>query len=89
MATAFYTLFDAVVAGNTSGVPPLVTLNYRLGEALYLKTDSDRVTCIFSISFKDQDDLALSKVFLKVSNALQRATTCYNVALHSADRPLF
>jgi len=70
IAVPFHTMSDAVASGNVSSVPPLVALNYRMGESMYIKPEGDRLTVIFSISFKDGDDITLSKVFLKVRVSL-------------------
>jgi len=43
----------------------LIEVNYRDDEAVYLKSDADRVTVIFSVAFRDADDVILAKVFLQ------------------------
>lgn len=54
--------FLAVAEGKQKD---LVTLNYRSNEAMYIKPEADSVTVIFSINFKDQDDVVIGKVFLQ------------------------
>eukprot|EP00126_Sphaerothecum_destruens_P007643 Sdes_comp19927_c0_seq2m12371 len=40
-------------------------LHYRQEESIFLDAQKDRVTIIFSIFFRDQDDIILGKVFLQ------------------------
>jgi len=58
LAAPFYTVFDNPATG-------LVELQYRDDEAIYLKPESDRLTVIFSVAFKDADDVVFAKVFLQ------------------------
>jgi len=64
MAVPFHAVFESVTGGG-GHVPSIVTMNYRGNEALYIKPEGDRVIVIFSINFKDSDDVVLSKVFLQ------------------------
>jgi len=43
----------------------LIEIRYRDEEAVYLKPESDRLIVIFSIQFKDADDVVFAKVFLQ------------------------
>jgi len=43
----------------------IIVFNYRPEEAVYIKAEADRVTVIFDILFRDQDDIVFSKVFLQ------------------------
>ena len=42
-----------------------MTINYRPSEAMYIQAQKDRVTVIFSTSFKDDTDTIFGKVFLQ------------------------
>ncbi|KAI8068217.1 Arp2/3 complex, 34 kd subunit p34-Arc-domain-containing protein [Gongronella butleri] len=43
----------------------LMAVHYREEEAMYIKANVDRVTCIFSTTFKDETDKIFGKVFLQ------------------------
>eukprot|EP01108_Squamamoeba_japonica_P002345 TRINITY_DN2098_c0_g1_i1.p2 TRINITY_DN2098_c0_g1~~TRINITY_DN2098_c0_g1_i1.p2 ORF type:complete len:298 (+),score=167.64 TRINITY_DN2098_c0_g1_i1:124-1017(+) len=45
--------------------PDLLEIRYRDDEAFYLKPEGDRCVMIFSIHFRDMDDVIFSKVFLQ------------------------
>jgi len=42
-------------------------IHYRDQEAIYVQAQKDRVTVIFSTTFKDQGDTIYGKVFLQVN----------------------
>eukprot|EP01116_Phalansterium_solitarium_P024140 TRINITY_DN874_c0_g3_i2.p1 TRINITY_DN874_c0_g3~~TRINITY_DN874_c0_g3_i2.p1 ORF type:complete len:309 (+),score=59.15 TRINITY_DN874_c0_g3_i2:78-1004(+) len=44
---------------------PLMEIRYRDEEAIYVKPEADRCTIVFSILFRDKDDVAFAKVFLQ------------------------
>lgn len=50
---------------NKTATPDLHEIRYRDDEAFYLKPEGDRCVMIFSIHFKDADDVVFSKVFLQ------------------------
>jgi len=62
LAAPFKKVFTAVEKGQTH---PMIVVDYRDGEAIYIKGDQDRVTVLYSINFKDQDDQVLAKTFLQ------------------------
>jgi len=62
LAAPFYAVFADIEAKKPG---QLVTIQYRDDEAFYLKPESDRCIVIFSISFKDMDDVVFAKVFLQ------------------------
>jgi len=62
LAAPFYKIFADVEAKRSGN---LIELNYRDGEALYIKPEGDRVIVIFVTSMKDPDDVVLAKVFLQ------------------------
>lgn len=40
-------------------------IHYRDDESMYLQAHKDRVTCVFSVLFRDEDDIIIGKVFLQ------------------------
>lgn len=44
----------------------LMAVHYRQEEAIYIKSNFDRITVIFSTTFKDETDKIFGKVFLQV-----------------------
>jgi actin related protein 2/3 complex subunit 2 len=78
--------FLAVAEGKTKN---MVVLNYRSNEALYLKPEADSVTAIFSINFKDQDDIVLGKVFLQEFQDCRRSMSgAPAVSFAQKERPM-
>jgi len=63
LAAPFYKVFADVEAKKPAS--NLIELAYRDGEAFYLKQETDRIIVIFSIQFKDADDVVFAKVFLQ------------------------
>jgi len=43
----------------------LIQIDYHLDETIWLKTSSDRIIVIFSVNFKEKDDLIYGKLFLQ------------------------
>jgi len=62
LGAPFKKVFQAVEKGQTH---PMIVVDYREGEAIYIKGDQERVTIVYSINFKDQDDQVLAKTFLQ------------------------
>merc|ERR1712225_84897 len=62
---------EAVFDGKP-GLPPVITINYRTNEAVYLKREGNNVAVIFSINFKDKDDIVIGKVFLQELEAARK-----------------
>jgi len=63
LAAPFYKVFNDIE--QKKGASSIVELRYRDEEAFFLKTESDRLIVIFSIQFKDADDVVYAKVFLQ------------------------
>jgi len=61
-AAPYYFAFDSVDAKKAGGI---IEIRYRDEESFYLKPDADKCTVIFSICFKDADDVVFAKVFLQ------------------------
>jgi len=62
LAAPFYKAVADIEQKKAGG---LIEINYRDDEAFYLKPESDRLIVIFSIQFKDPDDVVFAKVFLQ------------------------
>lgn len=65
MSAPFQRAFDQQLSGASDC--PLMKVSYRDKECIYIKASQDRVTVIFSVSFKDETDKTFGKVFLQVS----------------------
>ena len=46
----------------------LMAVHYREEEAIYVKSNFDRITVIFSTTFKDETDKIFGRVFLQVGS---------------------
>jgi actin related protein 2/3 complex subunit 2 len=68
LAAPFILAFKNQIAGQVNN-PPMV-VNYREGEAIYVHSQTDRVTVIFTITFKEEMDRVFGKVFLQVSSSI-------------------
>jgi len=64
LAAPFYKVFADVEAKKPVVANP-IEIRYRDDEAIYIKQETDRVIVIFTIMFKDQDDVVFAKVFLQ------------------------
>lgn len=53
--------------GKTECKSELMSIHYREEEAIYVKSNFDRITVIFSTTFKDETDKIFGKVFLQVT----------------------
>jgi len=86
ISAPFHRLFESVTA---KGNCPLITINYRSNEAVYLKQEQDRAIVIFSINFKDSDDIVISKVFLQeFANARKTISNAPSVTYSQKEAPL-
>jgi len=81
----FYRVFSEIEAKKVS--PGLIEINYRDEEAFYLKPENDRVIVIFSIQFRDQDDVVFAKVFLQEYQDARRTMTNAPSVLFSQKEP--
>lgn len=63
LSAPFRKAFEAIDARDANA--GMLEVQYRDDEAFYLKPAGDRLTCIFSISFRDADDVTFSRVFLQ------------------------
>ena len=62
LAAPFVKAFEASEKGQTT---ELFQIRYRDSEAIFVKAEKDRVTVIFSTTFKDETDVIFGKVFLQ------------------------
>lgn len=62
-ASVFEKYFEFQKAGDIN--QQLAVINYRADETLFVKALADRVTVIFSTTFKGEDDIILGKVFMQ------------------------
>lgn len=74
MAAVFARAFDAALQGQAV---PLIELDYRSDETMWIQVTGDRVVVIFSVHFKVADDLTYGKVFLsEFSKNISGAPSC-------------
>jgi len=73
LAAPFYKVF-ADIEGKKPAAP-LIEIRYRDDEALYIKPEADRVIVVFSIMFKDADDVVFAKVFLQEYQDVRKVMT--------------
>jgi actin related protein 2/3 complex subunit 2 len=79
---------EAIFEGKP-GLPPIITINYRNNEAVYLKREGNNVAVIFSINFKDKDDVVIGKVFLQELEAARKTiNNAPAVTFSQRERPL-
>jgi len=69
LAAPFKKAFAAVEKGQNF---PMLSIDYREGEAIYIKGEPERVTVVFSILFKDADDQVFAKIFLQEFASVRR-----------------
>jgi len=85
LAAPFYRVFSDIEAKKPPG--PLIEIKYRDDEALYLKPEADRVIVIFSIMFKDADDVVFAKVFLQEYQDVRKVMNNVPSVLFSQKEP--
>jgi len=67
----------------------LIEIQYRDDESLFIKPETDRCIVIFSIGFKDQDDIVLAKVFLQeYADARKTMSNAPSVSYSQKEPPL-
>jgi len=86
MAAPFYKVFSDIEAKKGGN---LIEIQYRDDEALYLKPEVDRCIVIFSVRFKDADDVVLAKVFLQeYADARKTISNAPSVSYSQKEPPL-
>jgi actin related protein 2/3 complex subunit 2 len=85
-AAPFYKVFNDIEQKKPGN---LVEVQYRDEEAIYIKPESDRCIVIFSMQFKDPDDIVLAKVFLQeYADARRTMSNAPSVAYSQKEPPL-
>jgi len=85
-AAPFYKIFADIEQKKGGN---LVEFPYRDDEAIYIKPESDRCIVIFSINFKDPDDVVLAKVFLQeYADARKTMSNAPSVTYSQKEPPL-
>jgi len=85
-AAPFYKIFNDIEQKKGGA---LAELPYRDEEGLYLKPETDRCIVIFSIQFKDPDDIVLAKVFLQeYADARRTMSNAPSVSYSHKEPPL-
>jgi len=83
-AAPFYFVFDQIEQKKPGGV---IEVRYRDDESFYLKPDADKCTVIFSIRFKDGDDVVFAKVFLQEYADARRTLSAAPAVSYSQKEP--
>jgi len=85
LAAPFKKAFAAVEKGQNF---PMVAIDYRDDEAIYIKGEPERVTVVFSIMFKDADDQVFAKIFLQeFADARRNMSNAPAVSFSSKEAP--
>jgi len=85
LAAPFKKAFAAVEKGQNF---PLLAIDYREDEAIYIKGEPERVTVVFSIMFKDADDQVFAKIFLQeFADARRNMSNAPAVSFSSKEAP--
>jgi actin related protein 2/3 complex subunit 2 len=85
-AAPFYKIFADIEAKKPG---TLVEIPYRDNESIYLKPEVDRCIVIFSIGFKDTDDIVLAKTFLQeYADARRTMSNAPSVSYAQKEPPL-
>jgi len=86
LAAPFYKVFSDI-EGKKGG--NMVELKYRDDESVFIKPETDRCIVIFSIQFKDPDDVVLAKVFLQeFADARKTMSNAPSVTYSQKEPPL-
>jgi len=86
-AAPFYKAFNDIEQKKGSGA--LLEIPYRDEEPVYIKPEVDRCIVIFSIQFKDPDDVVLAKLFLQeYADARRTMSNAPSVSYSQKEPPL-
>lgn len=83
-AAVFEKYFEAQASGTDI---KRAVIHYREGESIYVEAKSDRVTVIFSTTFKEKDDAVIGGVFLQEFKEGRRASATAPQVLFSTKAP--
>jgi len=85
LAAPFKKAFAAVEKGQNF---PMLAIDYRDDEAIYIKGEPERVTVVFSIMFRDADDQVFAKIFLQeFADARRNMSNAPAVSFSSKEAP--
>jgi actin related protein 2/3 complex subunit 2 len=85
LAAPFKKAFAAVEKGQNF---PIISIDYRDDEAIYIKGEPERVTIVFSIMFRDADDQVFAKTFLQeFADARKNISNAPAVSFSSKEAP--
>lgn len=85
-ASVFEKYFECQERGDGASVKTAV-INYRSDETLFVRALDDRVTVIFSTTFKGEDDVVLGKVFMQEFSETRRRFQLAPQVLYSHRTP--
>jgi len=87
LSVPFLATFERISSGDKN--TNVVTIPYRTNEAIYLKPEADRAIVIFSIYYRDRDDIVYSKVFLQeFADARKTMNAAPSVSFSQKEAPL-
>jgi len=87
LSAPFLKVFNDIEAKK--GASNLIEIPYRDDEAFYIKPEVDRCIVIFSIQFKDPDDVVFAKVFLQeYQDARRTMSNAPSVSYSQKEPPL-
>nr|CAX69573.1 actin related protein 2/3 complex, subunit 2 [Schistosoma japonicum] len=72
MAAVFEKFFEFQIKSDVNSGSKRAVIHYRNDETMYVQALADRVTVIFSTTFKDPDDLLLGKAFMQEFTEVRR-----------------
>jgi len=85
LAAPFRKVFQGV---EKNQIPPMIIIDYREDEAIYIKGEPERVTIVFSIVFRDADDQVFAKIFLQeFADARKTISGAPSVTFSSKEAP--
>lgn len=85
-ASVFEKYFECQERGDGANYKTAV-INYRADETLFVRALDDRVTVIFSTTFKGEDDVVLGKVFMQEFSETRRKFQLAPQVLYSHRTP--
>jgi len=87
VAAPFLMVFEGVE--SKKALPDIISIDYRTDESFYIKPQGDNVIVVFDITFKDADDVILSKIFLQsFVDARKTMNNTPSVTFSQKDPPL-
>jgi actin related protein 2/3 complex subunit 2 len=84
LAAPYYKIFNDI-EGKKAGT--MAEIRYRDDESVFIKSEGDRAIIIFSIHFKDADDVVFAKVFLQEYSDARRTMSNAPAVSYSQKEP--